>query len=139
MVDVADLRTKEFLLSYRQTILRAVQQVDTSISDYAAEQNSLRNLDDALVAGRQSVTLATQRYDRGLTDFLNVLDAQRQEYQIEDQYAATQQAAADSLVGMYKGLGGGWEDYQATPSFRSPQPAVVAAFRRLLDPDEVRE
>jgi outer membrane protein TolC len=95
----------------------------------------LRNLDTALAASQRSVTLATQRYDRGVTDFLNVLDAQRQEYQLEDQYAATQQAAADSLVALYKGLGGGWEKYQALPSFRQPQPAVIAAFRRLLDPE----
>jgi NodT family efflux transporter outer membrane factor (OMF) lipoprotein len=135
LVDVADIRTAEFLLVYKQAILRAVQQVDTAVGDYTAQQDSLRNLDRALAASQRSVTLATERYERGLTDFLNVLDAQRQEYQLEDQYAATQQAAADSLVGLYKGLGGGWEQYQSQPSFRQPQPAVIAAFRRLLDPD----
>jgi len=135
LVDVADLRTREFLLSYKQTVLRAVQQVDTDIDDYTAEQKSLHSLDDALTAGQRSVTLASERYDRGLTDFLNVLDAQRQEYQLEDQYAATQQAAADSLVGLYKGLGGGWEKYQSVPAIRQPQPAVIAAFQRLFEPD----
>jgi NodT family efflux transporter outer membrane factor (OMF) lipoprotein len=135
LVDIADLRTREALLSYRQTVLRAVQQVDTAVDDYAAEQDSLHNLDDALVASQRSVTLAAQRYDRGLTDFLNVLDAQRQEYQLEDQYAATEQAAADALVGLYKGLGGGWEGQQSTPPIRQPQPAVVAAFTRLFAGD----
>ncbi len=116
-------------------MLRAVQQVDTAVDDYAAEQKSLASLDTALAASQRSVALASQRYDRGLTDFLNVLDAQRQEYELEDQYATTQEAAADSLVSLYKGLGGGWEKYQDLPPIRQPQPAVVAAFTRLLDPE----
>jgi NodT family efflux transporter outer membrane factor (OMF) lipoprotein len=136
LVDVADLRTKEFALTYKETILQAVQQVDTAVDNYGAEQNSLHNLDTALVASQRSVTLAGQRYDRGLTDFLNVLDAQRQEYQLEDQYAQTELAAADSLVNLYKGLGGGWQDYQAVPDIKQPQPAIVAAFSRLFDPDK---
>lgn len=135
LVDIADLRSKEYLLAYKRTILEAVRQVDTEADDYAAEQNSLRNLDDAIAASRRSVRLASERYDRGLTDFLNVLDAERQEYVLEDQYAATQTAAAEALVGLYKGLGGGWEKYQALPPFRHPQPVVIAAFQRLFDPE----
>ncbi|MEI9984673.1 MAG: TolC family protein [Aliidongia sp.] len=65
LVDVADLRTKEYLLSYKQTVLRAVQQVDTAVDDYAAEQKSLASLDTALAASQRSVALASQRYDRG--------------------------------------------------------------------------
>src|SRR5208282_2076655 len=86
LVDVADLRTKEYLLTYKQMVLRAVQQVDTATDDYTAEQKSLHNLDEALDAAQRSVTLASQRYDVGVTDFLNVLDAQRQEYELDDQY-----------------------------------------------------
>ncbi|HZZ58802.1 MAG TPA: TolC family protein, partial [Opitutaceae bacterium] len=82
---------------------------------------------------QRSVTLATQRYERGLTDYLNVLDAQRQQFDLESEYAATDQTAADALVALYRGLGGGWEDYQALPRIQRPLPAVVAAFRRLFD------
>jgi NodT family efflux transporter outer membrane factor (OMF) lipoprotein len=133
LVDIADLRTREALLGYKQTILRAVQQVDTAVDDYAAEKDSLHDLAEALSASQKSVTLASQRYDRGLTDFLNVLDAQRQEYALEDQYAVTERMAADSLITLYKGLGGGWEQYQSAPAIRQPQPAVLAAFSRLID------
>jgi NodT family efflux transporter outer membrane factor (OMF) lipoprotein len=132
LVDIADLRTKEFLLDYRQTILRAVQQVDTDSGAYAADQDSLHDLDQALAAGAQSTKLASERYDRGLTDFLNVLDAQREEYALEDQYAVTEEQAADALVSLYQALGGGWEPYRQTPPIRQPQPAIIAAFRRLF-------
>ena len=77
--------------------------------------------------------LATERYDRGLTDFLNVLDAQRQQYEIEEEVIVAQQAAAIEFVIFYKSLGGGWERYEALPPIPEPEPAVLATFRRLLN------
>lgn len=136
LVNVADLRAREFLLSYKQSIIQAVQDVDTANAAYAAEGNRLRKLSDAVLASQHAVTLATERYDRGLTDFLNVLDAERAEYRLEDEYAAAQQTAADELVTLYKALGGGWEQYQSLPPIRRPQPAIEAAFRRLLNSNE---
>jgi len=136
IVGVAELRAREFLLNYKQTIIRAVQQVDTTIAHYSAQQDRLSNLGDALIASQQAVTLASERYDRGLTDFLNVLDAQRAEFELEEQYTIAQAAAAHHLVNLFKALGGGWEDHQSLPPIRQPQPAVVAAFRELLRPKD---
>jgi outer membrane protein TolC len=80
------------------------------------------------------VDLATERFDRGLIDSLNVIDAQRQQYAIEQQYVAAEQSAAAQFVTLYKSLGGGWEDYQVFPPIRRPLPAVAAAFRSLIAP-----
>jgi hypothetical protein len=82
------------------------------------------------------VTLASERYERGLTDFLNVLDAQRAEFALEKEYVIAQETAAHHLVNLFKALGGGWEDHQSLPPIRQPQPAVVAAFRELLRPKD---
>jgi NodT family efflux transporter outer membrane factor (OMF) lipoprotein len=133
LVQEADLRTQEQLAVYRKTVLNAVQEVDGAIADFAAQQDRLRDLNDALTASQRALDLAQQRYDRGLTDFLNVLDAERQQYELEDQYAAAEQSAADDFVALYRALGGGWENYQAVPPIRQPQPAIVAAFSRFLD------
>jgi NodT family efflux transporter outer membrane factor (OMF) lipoprotein len=132
LVDIADLRMREQLVVYRATIINAVREVDTTVSAYAAQLDRLNNLGDALAAGREAETYASERYRRGLTDFLNVLDAQRQEYDLEDQYAMAQTGAADAFVALYKSLGGGWENYQSIPPIRRPLPAVVAAFTRLF-------
>jgi outer membrane protein TolC len=136
MVGIADLRTRGFLLAYKQTIIRAVEQVDTTIAHYAAQQDRLSSLDAALVSSRGAVTLASERYDRGLTDFLNVLDAQRAEFELQKEYVIAQAAAAHHLVNLFKALGGGWEEHQSLPPIRQPQPAVVAAFRQLLKPKD---
>jgi outer membrane protein TolC len=132
LVDIADLRTREQLVVYRATVINAVREVDAAISAYTAQRDRLNNLGDALAASRQAEGYASERYRRGLTDFLNVLDAQRQEYDLEDQYAAAQSATADAFVTLYKALGGGWENYRSIPPIRRPQPAIVAAFTRLF-------
>jgi NodT family efflux transporter outer membrane factor (OMF) lipoprotein len=131
-VDIADLAARTSMVNYRKTILNAVQQVDTSLDAYAAQQRRLEKLTAAMVAGQRAVDLSTARYNRGLTDFLNVVDAERQFYDLQEQYAEAQVAQGEQFVQLYKSLGGGWENYQAVPAIRLPQPAVVAAFRRIL-------
>ena len=138
IANIAELEAHEALTNYKQTILTAVQQVDDAIAAYGAAQQRLRDLNRALVAARRSTKIATERYDRGLTDYLNVLDAERQEYDLEAQYVSTQQIAAEQLIALYKALGGGWELYQITPLIKLPQPAIIAAARRLLWPNQTR-
>jgi NodT family efflux transporter outer membrane factor (OMF) lipoprotein len=132
LADIADLEAHARLIVYRQTILSAVQDVDTALSAYNAQQDRLQHLDEGMVAGQRAVELATERYDRGLTDFLNVVDAERQFYDLEEQYVTAQVAEGEQFVQLYKSFGGGWENYQDVPRIRRPQPAIIAAFRRLL-------
>ncbi len=134
VVEKADFRTRELLANYKQSVLNAVREVDTAVDAYHAQQDRLRYLANALAAARRAVSLATERFDRGLTDSLNVIDAERQEFEIEQQYVLAQQTAAEQLVTLYKSLGGGWEEYQIFPPIPPPLPAVAAAFRSLLLP-----
>jgi len=135
LVEKADYRSRELLFNYKQTVLNAVREVDTAVDAYTAQQARLRHLADALKAAQRAVALATERFDRGLIDSLNVIDAQRQEFEIEQQYVSAQQSAAEQLVTLYKSLGGGWEDYQIFPPIPLPLPAVAAAFKSLLAPN----
>jgi NodT family efflux transporter outer membrane factor (OMF) lipoprotein len=131
-VDIAQLAARASLVNYRKTILNAVQQVDTSLDGYQAQEIRMEQLSTAMVAGQRAVDLATSRYDRGLTDFLNVVDAERQFYELQEQYTEAQVAQGEQFVQLYKSLGGGWQNYQSVPPIRRPQPAIVAAFRRVL-------
>jgi len=133
-IEVADLKTHEALVAYKQSILVAVRQVDDASTYYRAQLERLKSLDRALSAAREATQIATQRYDRGLTDFLNVLDAQRQQFDLEASHVATRQAAADDLVALYKALGGGWLLNEPIPPIRTPLPAAIAAAKYLLAP-----
>ncbi len=133
VVERADFHTRELLFNYKQTVLNAVREVDTAVDAYAAQQISLRHLREALIPARRAASLAQVRFDVGLTDSLNVIDAERQEFAIEQQYVSAQQSAAELFVALYKSLGGGWEDYQEFPPIPRPMPAIAAAFKRLID------
>ena len=136
LVGIADLQAHEQFVEYRKTVIDAVQDADTAIARFQAQEQRLKYLTDAIDASQRAVELAQQRYDRGLTDFLNVVDAERQLYNLEDQYTASQQSAADAFIYLYKALGGGWESYQHIPAIRRPEPAVMASFHRLLLRDD---
>lgn len=138
MVNVADYNTHAMLMNYKQTVLGAVEEVDSASSAYAAQQDRLNHLRTALDASQQSVSLATQRFDRGLIDSLNVIDAQRQEFQLEQDYVAAEQVAAEQFIALYRALGGGWEDYQKLPNIRRPLPAVIAALVRSVKPNSAK-
>jgi NodT family efflux transporter outer membrane factor (OMF) lipoprotein len=128
-IEVADYRAREALLRYKANVLGAVQEVDQAISGYNAEQSRLTSLSHARSAALHAVRLSSERYERGLTDFLNVQDAERQQFELEAQYVISQRVAGVQLVALYKALGGGWEHYQAIPPIRLPEPAIAAAVR----------
>jgi NodT family efflux transporter outer membrane factor (OMF) lipoprotein len=130
-IEVADYRTREVLMRYKANVLGAVQDVDQAISRYNAEQNRLAGLSRARAAALQAFKLSSERYDRGLTDYINVLDAAREQFAIEAQYVISRRTAGVQLVALYKALGGGWEHYQTVPPIRLPEPAIAAAAREF--------
>jgi NodT family efflux transporter outer membrane factor (OMF) lipoprotein len=139
-IEIADFHAHELAATYKQAILVAVQQVDEANTSYQGFRQSIRRLDTAIDAARQATKVATERYDRGLTDFLNVLDAERQQFALEQQRAEVVRLAGDSFVALYKALGGGWPPNEIIPSVRHPDPAVVAAIKHLAqDPPHPRQ
>jgi len=137
-VSIATLQAHGQLIAYKKALITAVQDADGAIADFAAQRERLKNLGDALVASERAVSLAQQRYDRGLTDFLNVVDAEHQQFTLQDEYTRSLQSAAEAFIHLCMALGGGWESYQNVPPVRRPEPAVIAGVRRLVTRDEPR-
>jgi NodT family efflux transporter outer membrane factor (OMF) lipoprotein len=133
LVNIEELRAHEALVRYKKTIIAAVEEVDQAIKQYRMDLQRQRDLNVALEASRSSVTLATERYERGVTDFLNVLDAQRQSYALAEQSAVAAETVALDYVAFYKALGGGWELYADLPPIPPAQPALIATVRRATD------
>jgi NodT family efflux transporter outer membrane factor (OMF) lipoprotein len=128
LVQVQDYRTKELLLTYQKTVLIAVEQVDNAVDNYDSQQQLLQQLDTALDAANRAVEVVTQRYNRGFTNYLDVLDAQRELYGLQAQYATAQEQVILEFINLYEALGGGWENYQSVPAVRKPRPAILAIF-----------
>lgn len=100
---------QESVWQYRNTILTALREVEDGLVAYATEQEHRNALAEALKQNEDSLNLIRSQYDHGLSDFLEVLDAQRNVLSTEDQLAQANQTLGTDLVSLYKSLGGGWE------------------------------
>lgn len=100
--------THQAYVSYEQTLLQALQDVESALVAYTREQVRYAALARATEAGRRSAQLAEKRYQDGLTDFQNVLIAQRSLVNLETALAQSRGQVAVNLVALYKALGGGW-------------------------------
>lgn len=100
--------THQAYVSYERALLVALQDVESSAVAYNREQVRLEALLRATEAGRQTAQLAETRYQDGLTDFQNVLIAQRTLVNLENSLAQSRGQVAVNLVALFKALGGGW-------------------------------
>jgi multidrug efflux system outer membrane protein len=111
-IRLQDAKQQEAMNVYIKSILNALEDVENALVAYGNEQERMRSLEAGTSANRKSVALAEERYRKGLVDFLNVLDTQRQLYQSENALAMSRGQLALSLVALYESLGGGWDMQQ---------------------------
>ena len=108
-IEVAGYQAEQALLTYQQTVLSALGEVQNTIVSYVQQRNRVAALDRTVRSSRRTLELAIRLYKDGLQDFQPVLDAQRTLFQYEDQLAQARGNAASNLVLLYKALGGGWD------------------------------
>jgi len=122
-VRVQDARQEQALVRYQQTILGALEEVETSLVSLARERERRASLAQALEASRRSLELANDLHLRGLADFFEVLDAQRSQLLTEAELTRSDTVIASDTVALYKSLGGGWEtlDEQAAAGPDAPE------------------
>ena len=108
-IKVQNARQQEALASYEKTTLSAFEDVENGLTAYAKEQVRRRALEDAVKSSQESLRLSKQLYANGLSDFINVLDAERSLYQAQDDLVQSDTTVSTDLISLYKALGGGWE------------------------------
>jgi outer membrane protein, multidrug efflux system len=116
-VEIEKYRTEQALMAYEQSILVAFADVEDAlieIQTYRDELNaSIRRKDAAFNAKK----LSDQRYDGGVTSYLEVLEQERSLFDAELVASEVLQLQLNSYVNLYKALGGGWitEEQAASP------------------------
>ena len=107
-VAVQSSREREAAITYRSTILKALEEVENALVSYSQAQERRDRLTESVKQSQLAVELANDQYRAGLADFLSVLDAQREVYANEDQLVQSQAAVTSDLIALYRALGGGW-------------------------------
>jgi NodT family efflux transporter outer membrane factor (OMF) lipoprotein len=108
----AVLRQAEY--SFDQTLLNALQDVESAYVDVRAQRERSARLSLALESAHRSSSLAEELYKAGEADFLSVLDAHTQAYDTERDLNQARTDAAVSAVFLYRALGGGWRESTAS-------------------------
>ena len=67
---------------------------------------------ESVKESENAMNLARMRYDYGVANFLDVLDAERTLLLTQSELAQSETELRTSLVAVYKALGGGWEYYE---------------------------
>lgn len=114
-VRVEDARFQELLVSYRDTVIRAAQEVEDAMIGFVKSQEAVVLQERAVVAARRAVDLALVQYREGATDYQRVLDAQRTLLQQQDLLTQSASSVASDVIALYRALGGGWDLGQDQP------------------------
>ena len=108
-IHVQNEREEQAFIVYEQTVLTGLREVEGALTAFLHEQSRRDTLEQAVRGNRRAVDLSTELYQQGLSDFLSVLQAQRDLYITEDALVQSELAVTANLISLYKALGGGWE------------------------------
>jgi NodT family efflux transporter outer membrane factor (OMF) lipoprotein len=94
--------------AYDQAILRGLEEVEAVSVRYRAARARLDRLEQAAQASQRAADLARLRFEGGIADFLQVLDADRTQLATQDLLAQGRMEAATAYVDVYRALRGRW-------------------------------
>jgi outer membrane protein, multidrug efflux system len=114
-VRVEDARYQQLAEVYRDTILQAARDVDSSAISLVKGREQLVINEEVMVAAQRSLDIANIQYREGFSDFNRVLDAQRSYIAQSERVVSNRSEIVLSLIALYKALGGGWESGRLRP------------------------
>ncbi|HET8921738.1 MAG TPA: efflux transporter outer membrane subunit [Candidatus Acidoferrum sp.] len=106
---LAKSANQQALISYRQAIQRAFGDVSDALIGYQKLHQVRLRQEDTVADLQESVRLSNLRYTGGTTTYLEVLDGQRSLFSAELTLAQARGNEYQSLVQLYRALGGGWQ------------------------------
>ncbi|HCW17052.1 MAG TPA: RND transporter, partial [Achromobacter sp.] len=107
-IDQAKGQEAEALAAYRQSVLRATEDVENAFSALVNRETQATTLtggEDSLTRARQSSFMA---YEKGTASLIDVLHADETLLQDSDARAQAQTESARAAISVFKALGGGW-------------------------------
>jgi NodT family efflux transporter outer membrane factor (OMF) lipoprotein len=120
---LARAQAAESALAYRGTVLNALREVENALVAYRTDRVARDKTAETVSSADTTLYLARNRYDNGLSDFIQVLDAERSLVAARQQLVQADIGLIDDIVALYKALGGGWEKRAGDITVPSIDPA----------------
>jgi multidrug efflux system outer membrane protein len=100
---------EESVAAYRQSVLVAFAEVEDNLAGLRILSGQTTEIDDALVSAHRAADLAQKLYDAGRSNYLDLLDAQRNLAAVERSAVQLRGNRAITTVALIRALGGGWD------------------------------
>ncbi len=107
-VEIEKYNTEAALKQYEQTVLTAFKEVADALISIETLKKELQSDKRRVDAAVNAQMLSNQRYDKGQTSYLEVLESERQAFEAQLIYSNTKSNLLSAYVALYKALGGGW-------------------------------
>jgi len=124
-VEVRESQQRQAVYAYERTLLQALREVEDSLIGLRKAGEQRGSLRERVGAERKVLELAELRYRGGVAAYLEVLDAQRSLFSAEIDEVSSVSELVNSLIRLYKSLGGGWptEPTEKGQTESTPPPA----------------
>ena len=105
-VDVAQANEAAARAQYNQAVLSALEEIETALTRYRSARVRVERLLEASAASDHAAELARLRFQEGVIDLLQVLDAERTQLAAQDQLAQGRVEAATAYAALFRAVGG---------------------------------
>jgi len=107
-VEIEKARAEQLLKQYELTVLQSFREVEDALVAIRTYRDESAARVMQTRAATSAAMLSRARYDGGVTSFLEVLDSERSLFDAELETSEVRRARLESIVALYKALGGGW-------------------------------
>ncbi len=107
-VEIERKITEQVLYEYERTVIIAFQEVEDALVEISTLKEERQARMDHVTAANNAQYLSGERYDKGVTSFLELIESQRQAFEAQLSLSETTQKLFNGYVNLYKALGGGW-------------------------------
>jgi multidrug efflux system outer membrane protein len=108
-VQLTQAQQREMLITYQKTIYSALAEVADALAAHSRTREQRGEEEKLVTALSESVRLSNLRHRGGLDSYLQVLDAERNLFSGQLTLAQLRLLELQSVVQLYRALGGGWQ------------------------------
>ena len=112
-IDAANADADASLAAFDGTILVALQETETALSDYARALEQRQRLTAAQAAARRAAAITRAQKREGVVNSLQTLDAERTLAEAEAAVADQDALVSQRQIALFRALGGGWSSVPA--------------------------
>jgi len=114
-VRVQDARLQQALVNYRETVIQSAREAEDAMAALNGSQAQTEILEKTVASAKRSNELSVLRYKEGFSDYQRVLDSQQSLFSQQQRLVIQRGTSVQSLVSLYKSLGGGWQNQTGQP------------------------